>query len=78
MSRTPDGRKVSDMQIKIKRLPTGYFHIRGEGPGNWAQVKNWPCTEDELAAGNFQGNEDFLNSVIKIMAAGINEDLKHE
>ena len=30
------------MDIKIKRLPSGYYHLRGTGPCNWAQPV--PCT----------------------------------
>jgi hypothetical protein len=54
------------MQIKVKKLPSGYYHIRGIGPCNWAQVQQWPCTLYELRMGNFQGGEDFIESVMKL------------
>lgn len=36
------------MKITVKRLESGYWHIRGVGPNNWAQPPHWPATEDEL------------------------------
>jgi len=30
------------MKIHIKKLDTGYYHARGDGPCNWAQ---WPVGE---------------------------------
>jgi hypothetical protein len=27
----------------IRPLDSGYWHIRGEGPCNWAQPPTWPC-----------------------------------
>ena len=34
----------------VTKLSSGYWHIRGIGPCNWAQPKTWPCSEDELRA----------------------------
>ena len=39
--------------IRIRRLSSGYFHIRGAGPTNYAQVPEWPCTADQLREGTF-------------------------
>ena len=39
--------------ITIKRLSTGWYHICGIGPANWAQVPNWPCSDEALSAGMF-------------------------
>ena len=33
------------MNIEIRRLESGYWHIRGEGPCNWAQLR---CSPSEL------------------------------
>lgn len=52
------------MEIIIKRLPSGYYHIRGEGPCNWAQVQTLPCSEKDLRAGSFQVNDDFISSAM--------------
>ena len=54
------------MEIQIKKLPSGYYHIRGHGLCNWAQVEKWPCTIEELKLGNFQGGKDFIESVMKL------------
>ena len=57
------------MKIKIKRLPSGYYHIRGEGVCNWAQVERWPCTIEELEIGNFMRCEEFIDSVMELSSA---------
>ena len=41
--------------IRLKQLSTGHWHIRGDGPCNWAQVPNWPTTADELRKHAFPG-----------------------
>lgn len=28
--------------LRITRLSSGYWHIRGTGPCEWAQPKDWP------------------------------------
>ena len=33
------------MSITVKKLYSGYYHIRGIGPCNWAQPPIWPCDE---------------------------------
>ena len=35
-------------EITMRRLESGYVHIRGVGPCNWAQPPRWPCTYAEL------------------------------
>ena len=42
------------MKITAKRLPSGYWHIRGEGPCNWAQPPAWPCSAQTLKDHAFQ------------------------
>jgi hypothetical protein len=39
--------------VTVTRLPSGYFHLRGVGPCNWAQPEHWPCSEEELEAAFF-------------------------
>lgn len=34
--------------LKIRRLSTGYWHIRGYGPNNWTQPPEWPCDEGQI------------------------------
>ena len=41
------------MTLDIRRLSSGYTHIRGNGPCEWAQVSYWPCGDEELTAGCF-------------------------
>ena len=54
------------MKIKIKKLESGYFHIRGRGPCNWAQPPSWPCSEHVLREHMFPGaSREFIDSAIK-------------
>jgi len=49
------------MTITITQLPSGYWHIRGRGPCNWAQPPHWPCSEEVLRAHAFpQASEEFF------------------
>lgn len=53
------------MSITVKQLPSGYYFIRGNGPGNFAQVEVWPCSESELRAGAFpEAGENFLQQAL--------------
>ena len=53
------------MEIKIKRLPSGYYHIRGNGACNWAQPAKFPCAEDELRASAFpEASEEFIRAAL--------------
>lgn len=46
--------------MTVRRLSSGYWHIRGIGPCNWAQVPSWPCSDAELEAGFFaEAGESF-------------------
>ena len=53
------------MYVAIKRLPTGWWHIRGEGPENWAQPPEWPCSEEMLREHVASGaSERFIRAVL--------------
>lgn len=52
--------------LTITRLPSGYYHIRGHGPCEWAQPPIWPCSEDVLRSHAFsQASEHFLQQAIR-------------
>jgi len=60
---------VSDVQsretteIAVKRLPSGYYHLRGRGPCNWAQPPHWPCDGETLRSHAFpETSEAFLRA----------------
>ena len=36
------------MIISVHQLSSGYWHVRGTGPHNWAQPRAWPCSTEEL------------------------------
>ena len=53
--------------MEVKRLPSGYYHIRGNGPCEWAQVPNWPCSESAIRVGAFpEASEQFIREVITL------------
>ena len=53
------------MSITIRRLDSGYWHIRGVGPCNWAQPPCWPCAEETLRGHAAPGaSEEFFATVI--------------
>lgn len=52
-------------EIQVKRLESGWWHIRGRGPCNWAQVPNWPCDEGLLRDGAFpEASEEFIRTAL--------------
>ena len=58
--------KDEALQVKCKQLPSGYWHIRGIGPCNWAQPRVWPCSEEHLRSHAFpQASESFLQAVLE-------------
>lgn len=56
-------------EITVQRLPSGYFHLRGQGPCNWAQPPSWPCDEDTLREHAFpEASEDFIRDCLTLDA----------
>jgi hypothetical protein len=35
-------------EVRVRQLDSGYWHLRGPGPCNWAQPQRWPCLPDDL------------------------------
>jgi hypothetical protein len=53
--------------VTVKKLSSGYFHLRGYGVCNWAQPKHWPCSEKELRASAFcEAGEEFILDCIAL------------
>lgn len=51
----------------IYRLVSGWYHIRGHGPCDCAQVPVWPCDEATLREHAFpEASEEFLLDVIRM------------
>jgi len=51
--------------IHVKQLESGYWHIRGEGPCNWAQPPVWPCSEEVLRQHTFpQASMGFIKEAL--------------
>jgi hypothetical protein len=55
------------MTLEIKRLSSGYWHIRGAGPCNWAQPPIWPSDEAVLRGHMFgQASEAFVKQCMGV------------
>jgi hypothetical protein len=53
------------MTITVRKLSSGYYHIRGQGVCNWAQPQVWPCDEATLRAAAFpEASEQFIGATI--------------
>lgn len=54
--------------ITVKQLPSGYYHVRGNGPCNWAQPPRWPCDEETLRAHTFpEAAEEFIQGALIVL-----------
>lgn len=54
------------MPITVRQLDSGYWHLRGVGPCNWAQTPTWPCDEATLRAHAFpEACEAFIVACMK-------------
>ena len=51
--------------VRVRKLESGYWHVRGFGPCNWAQPPAWPCDEATLRAHAFpQASEEFIRAAL--------------
>ena len=56
------------MKVTLKRLPSGYWHIRSEGPCNWTQPPSWPCAIEDVRDHAFpQASDEFLRAVERVL-----------
>ena len=63
---------MTGQRLTIKKLTSGYWHIRGEGPCNWAQPPCWPCSDETLEASFFpEAGEEFRRDVQRANEAAI-------
>ena len=54
--------------ITFERLSSGYWHIRGGGPCEWAQPPCLPCSEETLRAHAFpQASDYFIRETLRAM-----------
>ena len=55
--------------LTVKRLETGWYHVRGYGPCEWAQPPYWPCSEEMLREYAFaHASETFIRNALTHMA----------
>lgn len=60
-----------NVEIQVKKLDSGYYHVRGRGLCNWAQPPQWPCSEEMLRARAFgEASEEFIREALRSPAAG--------
>jgi len=51
--------------IVVMLLESGYYHVRGDGPCNWAQPPAWPCSEEVLRQHAFpEASEAFIREAM--------------
>lgn len=63
--------------LTIRRLSSGWWHVRGRGLCNWAQVPSWPCTDDDLTAGTFEeAGDSFRRTLRRARDRAMNEVLR--
>jgi hypothetical protein len=63
------------MKIDIKLLEGGYWHVRGQGPCNWAQFEHWPVDESSARRVSFpEAGETFIRALVKQALAPAKED----
>jgi hypothetical protein len=62
------------MKITVIKLPTDWWHIRGTGPYDWAQVPFWPCDRECIKRNAWPAaSEEFIDSAAKTAMAKYNE-----
>lgn len=60
-----DKTQTTEKRLTITRLSSGYWHIRGAGPCNWAQPPTMPCSEEVLRShASPEAGEQFLRAAI--------------
>lgn len=53
------------MNLDIRRLDSGWWHVRGRGPCNWTQPPVWPASEEQIREHAFpQASEEFLRAAL--------------
>lgn len=62
---------MSTYHVRASRLSSGYWHLRGKGPEEWAQPPTWPCDEATLREHAGSGaSEDFVRACMRMASAG--------
>lgn len=57
------------MTISVRRLTSGFWLIRGDGPCEWAQPPTWPCDEQTLRSHMFpEASEFFVTACMELAA----------
>jgi hypothetical protein len=55
-------------KVSVRRLESGFYHVRGVGPCNWAQPPAWPCSEDMLRqSAHPEAGEGFIRAALHEM-----------
>ena len=67
------------MKITIRRLDSGYYHIRGEGPCNWSQP---PCLtdwrEDIRKHAHPEAGDEFIQAAIEVVRIHLKKKCFHD
>jgi hypothetical protein len=65
-----DMKHGDEHEITVRQLESGWWHVRGEGPCNWAQPPYWPCDEETLREHAFpEAAESFIQAALRATGA---------
>ena len=66
--------RTSTHDVSVRRLSSGYWHLRGQGPCSWAQPPSWPCSERVLREHAFgEASEEFIQSCLRLLPKEAND-----
>jgi hypothetical protein len=55
--------------MKMDKLDSGFWYIRGDGPCEWAQPPTWPCDEKTLREHTFsEASEKFIKECLNVVS----------
>jgi hypothetical protein len=55
------------MKVTVKKLDSGYYHVRGVGPCNWSQPPTWPCDESTIRQhAHPESSDEFIASAARV------------
>jgi hypothetical protein len=58
--------RTHSTEITVRRLESGYWHVRGVGPCNYSQPPSWPCDAEQLRKhAHPEASDEFVQAAVK-------------
>ncbi len=58
--------REGEMRITVRKMSSGAYHIKGEGPCNWSTVPEWPCSRETIRqCGDLAACREFLDDAAR-------------